>query len=471
MTVLRKKSTPRRDVEQQRVARPSGSSPTAASARTSDGRTNSPCFLVERGEQARNQRAIGMPLEIAVGHFAQPIVRRGQRLAHLSAARGSLNPVSRTRLRKRTKPSLCSLDRLQQRRHGLRGRRAANAARAAFDARGVVEIAELIDGGADLGGGRRRGPALLCGERSARQRRPGDARRGEAHRASSDDSQTRPRGARRRLRVLLRGAGAGVPSSFRVSCRYAFSIPRERHGVLPCIARGAVVLPACAHRRQQAFEAEVAERVGADVLANLFERMRRGDELAAARRVDAVETRRHRRRTADAQMHFLRAGRAHHLHDLAAGRPAHDRIVDQHDALPGEDALDRVELHLDAEVANRLRRLDERAADVVIADQAEAQRQLRLFRIADRGAHARVGNRHDDVGGDAGLARQQPPEVGAHLVDALPEHLAVGPREVDVLEDAVRRACAGGNARDRPQPVGADDEHLAGLDIAHVGAR
>ena len=146
------------------------------------------------------------------------------------------------------------------------------------------------------------------------------------------------------------------------------------------------------------------------------------------------------------------AGGAHHLHDLAAGRAAHDRIVDQHHALAREDALDRVELHLHAEVADRLRRLDEGAADVVIADQPEAQRDLRFFRIADRRAHARVGNRHDDVGGDAGLARQRAAEIGAHLVDALAEHLAVGPREVDVLEDAVRQR-RGRKRLDRAQPV------------------
>ena len=32
-------------------------------------------------------------------------------------------------------------------------------------------------------------------------------------------------------------------------------------------------------------------------------------------------------------MHFLRAGVAHHLHDLARGGAAHDGVVDQHDAL------------------------------------------------------------------------------------------------------------------------------------------
>ena len=49
-----------------------------------------------------------------------------------------------------------------------------------------------------------------------------------------------------------------------------------------------------------------------------------------------------------------------------------------------------------------------------------------------------------------------------------PEHVAVGPREVDVLEDAVRER-AGGNGLIERSPCGADDEHFARLDVAHVG--
>ena len=37
------------------------------------------------------------------------------------------------------------------------------------------------------------------------------------------------------------------------------------------------------------------------------------------------------------------------------------------------------------------------------------------------------------------LAREHPAEIRADFVDALAEHVAVGPREVDVLEDAVRQ--------------------------------
>ena len=77
--------------------------------------------------------------------------------------------------------------------------------------------------------------------------------------------------------------------------------------------------------------------------------------------------------------------------------------------------------------------------DVVVADEPHPHRDAALLGEADGGADARVGNRHDDVGLDRGLTRQRPAEVRADLVDAPAEDVAVGPREVDVLEHAVRQ--------------------------------
>ena len=167
-------------------------------------------------------------------------------------------------------------------------------------------------------------------------------------------------------------------------------------------------------------------------------------------------------------MDLARAGGLHEADDLPARRSAHDRVVDEDDALVLEDAAHRVELHLDAEVADGLLRLDERPADVVIADQAESQRNARCLAVADRRAHARVGDRHHDVGFNRRLGGEDSAEVGAHLVDAAAEHVAVGPGEIDVLEYAVRqlRRRIG---PDRPQATVADDQQLAGLDVPNVG--
>ena len=73
---------------------------------------------------------------------------------------------------------------------------------------------------------------------------------------------------------------------------------------------------------------------------------------------------------------------------------------------PSRMLAHRVELHLHAEVPDRLLRLDERPAHVVVADEAHPERDAGLLGVADRGAHAGVGHRHDDVGRHAGFARE-----------------------------------------------------------------
>src|SRR4029079_17846871 len=111
--------------------------------------------------------------------------------------------------------------------------------------------------------------------------------------------------------------------------RVARFVLRERHRVVAGVARRAVRPSLAADRAEQAVEAQVGDTVGLEELADLLNRMRRSDQVALSRRVDAVEAGRNRRRTADADVHFLRARCAHHTDDLLARRPAHQRVVDQ----------------------------------------------------------------------------------------------------------------------------------------------
>ena len=71
-------------------------------------------------------------------------------------------------------------------------------------------------------------------------------------------------------------------------------------------------------------------------------------------------------------------GLAQHRHDLLRRRAAHDRVVDDDEPLAADRVGQRVELQLHAAVAQRLRRLDERAADVVVLVEAVAVRDARL---------------------------------------------------------------------------------------------
>src|SRR2546430_3242670 len=102
-------------------------------------------------------------------------------------------------------------------------------------------------------------------------------------------------------------------------------------------------------------------------------------------------------------MNRLRPGAAQFFHDLAAGSAAHDRIVDEDDAFSLEDLAKRVELQLDADVAQPLVGLDEGARDVAALDQALAVGDAARFGEADGGRRARVGGRADEFGNRRGL--------------------------------------------------------------------
>src|SRR4051812_24271662 len=84
-----------------------------------------------------------------------------------------------------------------------------------------------------------------------------------------------------------------------------------------------VVGGVAAGRLQHAIEREIAERVGAEIAADLVDVMARADQLLARRRIDAVVARPLDRRRRDPDVDLLGAGAADHLHDLAAGRAAH----------------------------------------------------------------------------------------------------------------------------------------------------
>ncbi len=72
-------------------------------------------------------------------------------------------------------------------------------------------------------------------------------------------------------------------------------------------------------------------------------------------------------------MHFFCAGVPYHADDLAAGGAAHDGVINQDDPLSGEKTAHWIQLELYAEVAHTLLRLNEGAADIVIADQPKAE--------------------------------------------------------------------------------------------------
>ena len=69
-------------------------------------------------------------------------------------------------------------------------------------------------------------------------------------------------------------------------------------------------------------------------------------------------------RRGNPEMHFRRAGIAHHGDDLLGGGAAHDGIIHQHDLLALEHGAVGIVLQPHAQVADGIGRLDEGASDI-----------------------------------------------------------------------------------------------------------
>ena len=218
-------------VAQQHVARPSDRRrPRPARGSAPAGRTRRlPCRA--RREASEPARGFGLHLEIAVGHFAQAIVRRRHRREHLVGRARIVEAGQQHEALKRTKPSVCSL----------------TACSSAGDRR--------------RGGARRIVRARCHARRRSRDRRACRSRRGSVREMSAparapaqtqDDSMTNNEITNernsdasahpsRRFRFFF-GQRLALAVDLQGELQVSAFVPRERHGVLPCIARRAVEL-------------------------------------------------------------------------------------------------------------------------------------------------------------------------------------------------------------------------------------
>ena len=121
-------------------------------------------------------------------------------------------------------------------------------------------------------------------------------------------------------------------------------------------------------------------------------------------------------------MHFRRPAIAHHLHDFLRGRAPHDRIVHQHHALALKLRPIGIVLEAHAQMPDAVRRLDEGAADIVVADDTELERQTRGMGEPQRGRHAGIRHRDHHVGVHGEFARQFLADALARFVDIAPFH-------------------------------------------------
>src|SRR5205814_7723343 len=146
------------------------------------------------------------------------------------------------------------------------------------------------------------------------------------------------------------------------------------------------------------------------------------------------------------------------------------RIIDEDDPLTFEIGAIGVVFEADAEMADLIGRLDKGTADIMVADDTELEGEAGFGGVAEGRGHAGIGHRHDNVRFDRRFPRQFATDALARLIDAVSLDDAVRTREVDVLENAEPGRHIG-KRPDAPDPAGADDDDLAGIDVAHeIGA-
>src|SRR5690606_24927 len=150
---------------------------------------------------------------------------------------------------------------------------------------------------------------------------------------------------------------------------------------------------------------------------------------------------------------------------------AHQAVVDKDDALAIDLVTVRGVLQAHAELADALRRLDEGAADIMVADDAELEGVSAFLRITQSGRHARIRDRHDHVRIDGALARKFLAHALADLVSALALDDGVRAGEIDVFENARTHALRGKRLVRFQNLLAAfltDNDHLAVVDVAYV---
>ena len=163
------------------------------------------------------------------------------------------------------------------------------------------------------------------------------------------------------------------------------------------------------------------------------------------------------------------AGLTQHAHQGTLGVAAHDRVVDDHEALALDDLAHGVELESDAELAQGLSGLDEGPSHVGVLDQALPVVDAGGLGVTDgrRGPGLRGGD--DQVRLHRVLAGQGRAHGVTGGDDRAAGDLRVRAGEVDVLEDAARTVGDGEAAG--AHAVGVDLQELAGLDLTdHRGA-
>ena len=120
---------------------------------------------------------------------------------------------------------------------------------------------------------------------------------------------------------------------------------------------------------------------------------------------------------------------------------AHDRIVNDNQALACNHGFERVQLESNTQLANGLRRLNEGTPHIGVLDQAVTVRNAGLLGVADGRRDAGFWRGHHQICFDLVFTGELAPHFHAGFVDRAPRNRGIRASQVDVFEDASGGFC------------------------------
>ena len=164
-------------------------------------------------------------------------------------------------------------------------------------------------------------------------------------------------------------------------------------------------------------------------------------------------------------MHLCRTGVAHQIDDFGRGGAAHDRVINQNNALALKLAGVGVMFQLHAKVADLIGWLDKGTTDIMVTDNAKLKGNAAFFCVSKGRRHTGIGDWHDNIGVNGRLTGQFAANVFAHVINACAFDDAVGAGEIDMFENAETRFLRF-ERFDRPQAMIGDFNDFTRFDVA-----
>ena len=135
-------------------------------------------------------------------------------------------------------------------------------------------------------------------------------------------------------------------------------------------------------------------------------------------------------------MHLGGTGGAHHRNNFARGCATNNRVINKDNALATNRCRIGIMFHFHTVIPALLGRLDKGAADIVIANDAKLEVNIRRFSIAKCSRYTRVRDRHNQISIGSRFFGKLCANGFAGMIDASPFKNAVWTCKIDIFKNA-----------------------------------